>query len=103
MPRRVSSWAKRASWAATRMSAASSSSIPSVIAQPCAAATTGLVQGPPVQPPRVTAALGGVELPRGQLRADIDHVQAPREMVAVGEQDPAPEVVVGLQQAVGGR
>ena len=73
--------------------------MPSVMHQPCAAATTGLVHVA-VQSPRIPAVVGERRLPADDVRADVDQVEARGEVVAVCEEDTRPQGVVGLQQPV---
>src|ERR1700681_3655474 len=60
----------------------------------------GLGPGP-VQAPRITPVFGKGNLARDDVRADVDKVQAGREVVAVSEQNTGAQPVVRFQRRVG--
>ena len=76
--------------------------MPSVRHQPCAAATTGLVQAPSSRHGSRPSSGNGTS-PFDDGRSDVDKVQARREVVAVREKHSRTQRFVVLEQPVGAR
>ena len=75
--------------------------MPRVMHQPWAAAITGVVQGLPSLRHGSRASSGEPRLPVGERGANLGQVEAAGEVLAVGEEHPAPQIVVALEQLVG--
>ena len=74
--------------------------MPSVMHQPCAAATIGFVHVPSSRHGSRPSS-GNGSSPLDDVRSDVHQVEAGGEVVAVCEEDTRTQGVVGLQQPVG--